>query len=462
MKVYIVNSTAIKFPITFIIALLTGLGFLIVFPVISKNPLFLLILPLAEIFFLFLLIKPKEMLAGILLVRPALDLVLEHTKITVHGVAFGAGAGLNLTVIFLAILFKFSNPGHFKLNVIIKWWILYLFLLFISVCHSPFKGTGIHSLIDNMTYFAMLIIPLLIVKTQDDFKYWIKIIAASFILPVIVGNIDLFVWHGQYFPDSGQRIAGSFAHPNILAFFISFGLTFYFYFLNSKLFKLSQIKLYIIMAFMLNMLILLFATKTRNAWIACFIGFVIYGFLNDKKFLLILLFITPFSLLIPSIHQRVINVFDSSTAVDVNYQGINSYQWRIEMWKSCIPMILQKPLQGYGLTSFKPMSADFSTVGENGAHNVYLELCFETGIFGFLAYVLIFLSLLKIFWKRIVKWSDSQNSKLAAIVFGYILSYMIICSADNLMYYLAFNWYVWFFLGLLLKQMEIERAKVSV
>ncbi len=422
-------------------------------PIFDKKQAVLFMLPLIEVFFLFILVRPREMLAGILLIRPTLDLLLEQTKISLGSVEFGAGAGLNLAVIFLALLFRLYDQNSFKANPAIKWWALYLFFLFIAACHSPYLGSAIRSLIDNATYFAMFMLPFLIVKSQKDFNYWIKIIALSFVIPVVVGNIDLLVWHGRHFADSGQRIAGSFGHPNILAYFLAFGLTFYFYMTRSKLFKFSRLMSFFIIALMVNMLVLLFATKTRNAWIACFIGFFIYGLLRDRKFVLILLVITPMAMLIPSVHQRVVNVFDSSTAVDADYHGLNSYEWRLEMWKSCIPMILQRPLQGYGLTSFMPMSAEFSTVGTEGAHNVYLELLFETGIFGLLSFVIMFLSLLKIFWKRMVHPPD-LGSKLAAILLGYIASYMIICSADNLMYYLAFNWYVWFFLGLLIKQMD--------
>ena len=97
------------------------------------------------------------------------------------------------------------------------------------------------------------------------------------------------------------------------------------------------------------------------------------------------------------------------------------------------------------------MSKEFSDVRKDMvAHNAYLEILFETGIIGLLSFLALFMSPLIIFFKYMIKTSSQINAKLWAIMVAYVFSYMIICSADNLSYYLAFNWYVWFFIGLML------------
>jgi O-antigen ligase len=296
----------------------------------------------------------------------------------------------------------------------------------------------------------MFLIPFLIIKSWEDFRFWLKMFAWSFVLPVLFADLDL-LRGGQFYPDAGVRVKGTFSHPNILAFYLALGLTFYFYFLKSRLVKLKPIVIRSMRLLMVNMIILLVATKTRNAWLACFGSFFIYGLLKDRKFLLMLILLIPLSFGLPQVRDRVVTLFNGQSS-SVNYQGINSFEWRLRMWKSSFSKIARRPLQGYGLTSFMRMSEIFSEVGGKGmgAHNIYLETLFETGIVGLLSLLALFFTPLLIFSKYMRSCAEPLESKLWAVVVAYMVGYIIVGSADNLSYYLVFNWYVWFFIGLMM------------
>jgi O-antigen ligase len=92
------------------------------------------------------------------------------------------------------------------------------------------------------------------------------------------------------------------------------------------------------------------------------------------------------------------------------------------------------------------------------AHNAYLGILFETGIIGLLSYLFIFFAILK---KISLKLSIilKKTSFEYAIIFSYVLSYMVSSFSDNMLYYLAFNWYFWFFIGIMLKDTLIEEEK---
>ncbi|MCR4336919.1 MAG: O-antigen ligase family protein [Candidatus Omnitrophica bacterium] len=433
--------------IAFLFSALMGVVLIPLLPIFTSNPLFLLAIPIGGLFFILMVVKPAWTLAILLLSRPLLDLLLNLTKVSVGGEEMGIGALLNLVIIIMAVFmaFYYSTFPHREKTVLC--WIIFLALMLVAVVNSPFQGRAIRLYFNYVSYFSMLLIPFLVIKTKEDWVFWMKILAGSFVLPILFANFDL-ARGGQYYASAGMRIAGTFTHPNILAFYLVLGLTIYFYLLKDNPLKLKPRWIWALKILMLNMIVLLIATKTRNAWVACFGGFFIYGWFKDQKFLLVLFLFVVGLLLIPPVQERVMTVVSKSQSSD--YQGINSWEWRREMWKSSLPRIAERPLQGYGLTSFKPMSEQFSDVGRNmGAHNVYLEVLFETGIFGLLSFIALFLSPLIIFSKKM--FQDNQTSaKLAAILVGYIVSYMIICSADNLLYYLVLNWYVWFFLGLML------------
>src|SRR5271170_432103 len=120
------------------------------------------------------------------------------------------------------------------------------------------------------------------------------------------------------------------------------------------------------------------------------------------------------SLLIPTVKERVLTVISDKQVT--NYQGINSMEWRLRVWQSSLPLIEERPLQGYGLTSFKPMSEQFSDIGRNnGAHNAYIEVLFETGIIGLISFIFLFLTPLMIFLKNMNRSVNKNRAKLWAI-----------------------------------------------
>jgi len=425
-----------------------GFIFLQFIYIFDAKPLFLLALPVVGVFFVFLVVKPEWILISVVLSRPLLDNLLNSTKTNVGGENIGIGAILNLVIIILAVFltFQYSSFPHHHRSVF--YWLVFLFFMLMASLYSPYVARAIRLFLNYVSYFAMFLIPFLVIKGKEDFLFWLKIFAWSFILPVFGANLDL-LHGGHYFQDAGMRISGTFTHPNILAFYLVLGLTFYFYMLKGEYWRSKPGILWAIRILMLNMLVLLIATKSRNAWLACISIFLIYGLLKDRKFLIMLFILLPLSLVVPQVQDRVMTVLQDKESN--NYQGLNSFEWRLQIWKSSLSKIAQRPLQGYGLTTFKPMSEQFfSEKSGSGAHNAYLETLFESGIFGFLSFILLLLSPLKMFLNNMFTSLKPRQARLWAILAGYMISYMIICFADNLSYYLVLNWYVWFFIGLML------------
>ena len=92
------------------------------------------------------------------------------------------------------------------------------------------------------------------------------------------------------------------------------------------------------------------------------------------------------------------------------------------------------------------------------AHNVYVELLFETGILGLIAYLGIFLQLLAGFYLKIRARQDLSAE--CAVVFSFLIGYLSVCFSDNMLDYVAFNWYFFFFLGLAARSLNLP-AKVE-
>jgi len=444
------NPFIIDYRIWITALLSSGLGVLLITlsSFFDKKPLLLLAWPLSALFLIFMVIQPKWTAVLILFLRPLLDVLLNLTKVDVGGEGVGIGVILNLMIILLAIFLAFYTL-NFPQNVFpVYCWVFFLVFMLITVSYSPVPRDGLRLLFNYLSYFAMFILPFLMIKNEDDFLFWIKILGLSFLLPIFCANIDM-LRGGHYFEDAGNRIMGTFTHPNILAFYLVLAFTFYFYILSAGFLDSKPLVTLIIKAILLDILVLLVATKTRNAWVSVYAGFVIYGFLKDKKTLLFLIGMVPLLLIIPDVWQRISNLWNGDTGN--NYHGVNSLEWRIQLWQVSWTKILERPIQGYGLASFQPSEeVFFPTAKGMHAHNAYLETLFETGIIGLMSFVALFLGPLYIFLRNMCLSVTKTQARIWAIMVGYIISYMLICSADNLSFYLAFNWYVWFFIGLML------------
>jgi len=434
--------------ITIILSASLGWFWSVFTALIDVKPVLMLAIPFAVLFFLLMVTKPRWVIFIIVIIRPLLDVLLNMTRVNVeNGEGLGIGAVFNLTVIFLAIFLAFYSLNFPQNAVPIYCWVFYLLCMLITVFYSPSRGESIRLWLNYVSYFALFLIPFLIVKDQQDFNHWLRVLGISFVLPVLCADVDLMKG-GQYFEDAGNRVAGTFTHPNILAFYLVLAFTFFFYLLKSGHLNFTPMIKWMARILMVNMLVLLVATKTRNAWISIYLGFVIYSLLQERKMLLLLVIIVPLMFLVPQVQERMLTVLKNDTSGD--YRGINSFEWRMQMWKSSFSKIAQRPLQGYGLGSFKSMSEEFSTNKKTGAHNTYLELIFETGAVGLVSFISLFLSPLTIFFKNMRQSQSLIGAQVWALLISYVLSYMLICSADNLLFYLVFNWYVWFLLGLML------------
>ena len=215
----------------FFISCVFGIFLTALVPLFNNHPSMLLALPLAGAFFLMLVIVPKAMFVVVFLLRPLLDLALNLTKVNVGGQEIGFGAILNLIVIVLAVFLVFYEGVFPRKNQVVHCWVLFLVVMLIAVVDSPFAGRAMRLYANYLSYFAMFLIPFLIIKTRGDFLFWVKIFAWSFVLPVLYANIDL-AHGGQFYVDAGTRIKGSFSHPNVLAFYLCLGITYYFYLLK--------------------------------------------------------------------------------------------------------------------------------------------------------------------------------------------------------------------------------------
>ncbi|MFJ3045120.1 O-antigen ligase family protein [Herbaspirillum chlorophenolicum] len=378
----------------------------------------------------------------IVLLRSAGDIVLEATRATnASGFSPGLGGAINALIILIAFLFVVEKPQRLPRAVMVPWIIL-LAVSFYGLAVSPELGAALKIVLSLLSYCAMFICAFYIVRTPEDFRSLVKLVIWSSVLPALYGVVTVALnARGGL---SGFRLQSTFGHANILAFYLTLVLSMGLYVLKSPEFRLTQLKRIGLMSWMFFLMGLLLLTQTRSAWIACFLMFFLYGTLFERRYLLYLMVLPLIALMIPSVHERIAQL-DSGNTVET-YAKLNSFAWRVLLWKSGLHwMSPSHYLQGYGVESFLHYSVVFFPLAGGvpwGAHSVYVQWFFDTGLIGIAAYFFVFYAVIRMLAKLY------PADKLAACMLIFIaVEHLIVSASDNVLAYLAFNWYFWLLCG---------------
>jgi O-antigen ligase len=417
---------------------------------ISLTGTFLAVIMLAAFFF-----GLRTGVAALILIRPLCDRIFEEGRFDIGGHAISCGALINVAVIFAL----FCNFSRFWNNVPAKFrtiWIPFLLLAFAAVIYSPVQVDALRKVLTYFCFFVMFSFAFVVVRSERDLLYFLKLIILSSVLPVIYGLFQVASGLDLY---DDSRIHSTFSHPNILAFFILTIIGIILFLQSTARLKVSgQYRLFL-MVYLLPLLTLLIFTKTRNAWIGCAVLFLVYGIVYDRK-ALVLLLVAPFiALAIPGVADRLNDLSLGNDYLGGPAVNVNAYTWRKMLWESSFSYIWQRPIFGYGLDSFPFYSPEFFPLEPDRgvpAHNVYVQIIFEMGFVGLVSFILIFFRSfvwLGRFWRF--------DKRGVPVVAASMIVYLISCYSDNILEYLSFDWCFWFFFGLIFAQFFQYWARVS-
>ena len=409
---------------------------------VGENPAQMAALPVAVGLLAFLVLDRRKLLLTILVLRSAGDILLDSTRVTVGSYPIGVGGLLNAFVILIVALLVLEKPRLLPPRALAMWAGLLLAAV-IGVALAPAKGDAIRTVLGLLSWFAVFIGAFYVVRRPEDFRFCVKLILWSSAIPAAYALFELAT--GGSMRADGVRLHSTFAHPNIFAFYLIVVIAAALYLLKSETAKPAVAARVALVAYMLLLIGLLVLTKTRSAWIACFAMFAIYGLFLERRYLVYLLAAPLAALLVPGVQERLADLGTGNEYVQ--YAKLNSLAWRRMLWETALKwMHPDHYVLGYGLESFRQYAAAFfplaNPAGTPGAHNIYVQLFFELGALGLLAFAWLF-------W-RLAGWIRSLSAvdRLASlIVFSLILAYLIAAFSDNMFSYLSFNWYFWFLAG---------------
>ncbi|MCX5704012.1 MAG: O-antigen ligase family protein [Candidatus Omnitrophica bacterium] len=188
----------------------------------------------------------------------------------------------------------------------------------------------------------------------------------------------------------------------------------------------------------------LLLTFSRGAWIGFIFLLLLMVFLS-RKFKELIIFSTIFIILLiamPNTRERLAFIFKISGDAD-----------RFIVWRSALSMIKENPFLGKGIGTFMDwFSKRVPNLYTQYAHNCFLQIWAEAGIFSllsFLAFVSVLLS------KGIATFKKTNNYMLLGIVCG-IFGFLVHSFFDTHFYSLQLSALFWSIAGILAASINLE------
>ena len=215
-------------------------------------------------------------------------------------------------------------------------------------------------------------------------------------------------------------------------------------------------------------LIIIFLTGSRSSFLAVLSGLFIYGFIKNKKIIVLLLIAI---IIIFSISEKYSNRFGSIIEIiksrdmhkkffELKYESVDWQQaktmglkglgtdmytgaLRLTLWKEAIRLISARPFLGYGYQMNRYYS--YSPTAEN----YFLDIWIMFGFFGFALMIYVFW----ILWK--IAWSLRKNENLFIMTFSifylcFLFGIIIISLTGSVMFSPKIASYFWILSGLLI------------
>ena len=189
----------------------------------------------------------------------------------------------------------------------------------------------------------------------------------------------------------------------------------------------------------------LLLTLSRGGWVGLLFAILLILFLSPKrKFIAAILcsFILAV-ILIPHTRERFLLTFTFNGDAD-----------RFTIWKGAWGMIKEHPFLGMGVGTFMANFSQFiKGLGIRYAHNCYLQIWAETGIFALISFISLISMLL---WQGIMLFRKSQDCIILGLLCS-LVGFLVHSFFDTQLYSLQLVVLFWFMAGMIAASLSYEK-----
>lgn len=309
-----------------------------------------------------------------------------------------------------------------------------------SVLVSPdpaFSFYNFYNLVGRYVLTYVLIVQN--IKTLKQFQWMVYALGLSAAGVVLYGfyqyifgiDISAMKWvDGNAFPELKTRVFSTWENPNILAAYLDLVIAVcvgLFCRMEGRRIRIALVLGIVLLSICLAM------TYARGACVSIALVIAGYGLFNNRRILLACIGLAAALLFFDSaLLTRLTSMFS---------QMDTSSEMRLALWESTLAMIMDHPLLGIGWGSYWMVYPlyDFyindTAVKIVHAHNMYLNIAAEIGIFGFCSYMFFFFGVL---WKALFGKFSRESCLLNGLRLGIGLGILSI-ALNGMTDYVLFN-----------------------
>jgi len=331
-------------------------------------------------------------------------------------------------------------------------WVLFAVYLYLSMWVGTAMGTAPPPLwITDLNFVAWkdyMVLPLLflaagmVIEDRKHLRTVILITAASLFLVDRSALLESLTHSWAVF-DESKRTSGPLEYgPNQLAAFLAqFGMFFWAF---ARVLKRMKAKVLLYGLVGLTLVTTMYAFS-RAAYIAVIVSALVLAVLKDRKLLVVLgVFLLMWQAVLPkAVTERVSMTHDQSGKLD------ESAQERVDLWKQSQEIFMSSPVLGGGFGTFQ--------YGEHRSnlkdtHNYFVKVLVETGVIGFLFFVVLLFQMMSAGWRLFRK--GKEDPLFESLGLGFFLA-MVSCVVANCFgdrwTYLEINGLLWVLMGAVLR-----------
>lgn len=337
--------------------------------------------------------------------------------------------------------------------------LLFLALALVSVTYAENKGAAVSEALRFMEY--VMIFYLILINADEAFInrglfliYMAIVFSALYGIVQFIFNLSNFE-AGAYF--NRGRVFATFANPNYWGAAVNL-IIFYPIILMIENKDERRVRNIVLLILLLVNLVLSF---TRGSWLGFGLGLVIIALIRYRKALVSLPFLAGALFIIPFTRSRIMSI------INFKSDTWGTSMQRIKLWKTTYYMFRDHFWTGVGngnyLTWYPRYIKKYPQLNlwrpEVTAHNSYLKIFAELGIFGGLLFAGIYGALLYI---TVTIYKNTGRYKIHALaLLGFWTAYLFQNFFNNLMFIPQLNIFAWIITAMLFKGAYIENQEVK-
>lgn len=402
-------------------------------------------------------------------VRPVLDYWRDWVVFGTDKINLNLNAAMALLLLIWACYWGIKNrhyiysiPGWFWLSLTVI-----IIVLSALWSYNPFT-----SLIEAIKFIDLALLFFLgfvfIQQGKITIRQALLATVLSAIIPVLAGLTQIITGSGITTFDLRGRIYGTFGHPNVFAFFL---LSLIFLMVQYAIFdaaKFWQKRNYLKNALSVLLFGLLIFTYTRAAIIGLAVFCVVLGVVKYRKALGIgLALVALFYLVFYPLNNFLVHKFNYSLQSNLLISRLtersdeaDSFSWRISLIQETAPIILTRPILGFGFGTFPVVwesnrGARHMYDDSAESHNDYLRLLLEVGAVGLISYLMFFASL---FTKIVQRMKTPACQENHLMLLGWVCAFIVVSVSDNMLRHTAVMWLTWLWWGVIIGSYQKQCA----